>query len=54
MGRIHETKSWFFAKTNKIISTWETGVNLDCKSATQQNYQTLTSLKDTDKGLTHI
>ena len=42
----YRNKGWLFG--------WETGVNLDCKSATQQNYQTLTSLKDTDKGLTHI
>ena len=37
-----------------MLLGWETGVNLYGKSATQQNFQTLTSLKDTDKGLAHI
>ena len=33
---------------------WRTGNNLDYNSATAQNHQTPISLKDRDKGLTHI
>ena len=33
---------------------WETDNNLDSKSNTWQNHRIPSSLKDTEKGLTHI
>ena len=42
-------------RNKEVLLDQGTGNNLDYNSATQQNHpQTPSSLKDTDKGLTHI
>ena len=41
-------------ETKKELLGWGPGNSLDYNSATWQNHQTPSSLKDTDKGLTHI